>query len=634
MSGILDFLPNREAFKHKTGNEWGGPCPWCGGEDRFVVWADAGQDGKGSFLCRQCEEKGFATDFLEKFHNMSPQKAHEALGVAFNGSRPVQTKGKTSSKDESKPAAIMPVPAGAAELRLGKASAVWSYQDIAGRLLGYVARFTKPENDANGKPRKEFRPYVYTGNGWRCQGFTEPKPLYGLQKLFGIPAGGSVLLVEGEGKADALQSVLGPNVAVLGLHGGCKGVWKLDFAPLTGRKLVYWPDADAPGAGAALAVAEAAGRAGAESTRIVVPPEGVPQGWDGADAVRQGWDRERLVELIKAAVAPAEFAKTAAGRWDVGKPDAFPSPLPEKSAPPLRVVNIRELLSLDIPPRGHVLFPVIPEQGLVMLFADRGTGKTFVGFHVAYAVASGGHVFRWHADKPRRVLYLDGEMPLAAVQQRFADLVAVADTEPDDDFLRIVTPDLQGDFLMPNLATEEGQARLEPYLAGVELVVVDNLATLARTGRSNDEDHWLPVQEWILRLRRRGMSVLLIHHASKNGSQRGTAAKEDVLDTVIRLTRPRDYEAEQGARFEVTLTKARGLCGEDAEPFEAALVNGCQWTVRSVEDALSDQVRALAADGLTMRELAEETGRSKSTIARLCKKKGISTRGQHDRIRQ
>ena len=249
MSGILDFLPNREAFKHKTGNEWGGPCPWCGGEDRFVVWADAGQDGKGSFLCRQCEEKGFATDFLEKFHNMSPQKAHEALGVAFNGSRPVQTKGKTSSKDESKPAAIMPVPAGAAELRLGKASAVWSYQDIAGRLLGYVARFTKPENDANGKPRKEFRPYVYTGNGWRCQGFTEPKPLYGLQKLSRIPAGGSVLLVEGEGKADALQSVLGPSVAVLGLHGGCKGVWKLDFAPLTDRKFVYWPDADAPGPG-------------------------------------------------------------------------------------------------------------------------------------------------------------------------------------------------------------------------------------------------------------------------------------------------------------------------------------------------------------------------------------------------
>lgn len=304
-----------------------------------------------------------------------------------------------------------------------------------------------------------------------------------------------------------------------------------------------------------------------------------------------------------------------------------PESQPEKSVPPLRVVNIRELLSLNIPPRGHVLFPVIPEQGLVMLFADRGTGKTFVGFHVAYAVASGGHVFRWHADKPRRVLYLDGEMPLAAVQQRFADLVAVADTEPDDDFLRIMTPDLQGDFLMPNLATEEGQARLEPYLAGVDLVVVDNLATLARTGRSNDEDHWLPVQEWILRLRRRGMSVLLIHHASKNGSQRGTAAKEDVLDTVIRLTRPRDYEAEQGARFEVTLTKARGLCGEDAEPFEAALVNGCQWTVRSVEDALSDQVRALAADGLTMREIAEETGKSKSAIARLCKKMGISTKG-------
>lgn len=435
--------------------------------------------------------------------------------------------------------------------------------------------------------------------------------------FFSIPArdggkDGPLLIAEGYATATSLHLSTGHACLVAFNCGNLEAVARMARAKYPGRELVLCADNDAetvkpdgtpwnPGMEAATAAARAVGG------KLAVCP--------AHDGKATDFDDLRRLRSLAAVRAVVEAAFVT------------PSPLPEKSGPPLRVVNIRELLSLDIPPRGHVLFPVIPEQGLAMLFADRGTGKTFVGFHVAYAVASGGHVFRWHADRPRRVLYLDGEMPLAAVQQRFADLVAVADAEPEDDFLRIVTPDLQGDFLMPNLATGEGQARLEPYLSGVELVVVDNLATLARTGRSNDEDHWLPVQEWILRLRRRGMSVLLIHHASKNGSQRGTAAKEDVLDTVIRLTRPRDYEAEQGARFEVTLTKARGLCGEEAEPFEAALVDGCKWTVRSVEDALSDQVRTLAGDGLTIREIAEETGRSKSAIARLCKKIGISTRG-------
>ena len=49
------------------------------------------------------------------------------------------------------------------------------------------------------------------------------------------------------------------------------------------------------------------------------------------------------------------------------------------------------------------------------------------------------------------------------------------------------------------------------------------------------------MQAWLLELRRRGMTVLLIHHAGKSGDQRGTSAREDIMDTVISLRRPREY---------------------------------------------------------------------------------------------
>ena len=43
--------------------------------------------------------------------------------------------------------------------------------------------------------------------------------------------------------------------------------------------------------------------------------------------------------------------------------------------------------------------------------------------------------------------------------------------------------------------------------------------------RENDSDAWSPIQQWLLQLRRRGLSVLIIHHAGKTGGQRGSADK-------------------------------------------------------------------------------------------------------------
>lgn len=290
----------------------------------------------------------------------------------------------------------------------------------------------------------------------------------------------------------------------------------------------------------------------------------------------------------------------------------------------LVTVNVRDLLALDLPERGYVLHPVIPEQGLAMLYAPRGLGKTWAGLSIAYAVASGQKAFcRWEAPRPRRVLYLDGEMPAAAMRDRIASIVAGYDGEPPDpDYLRLLTPDLQPDY-MPNLSNPEGQEAVAPLLEGVELVVVDNLATLGRHGRENEAESWTPLQTWILALRRQGKSVLLIHHAGKGGNQRGTSAREDVLDTVIALRRPEDYQAEEGARFEVHLEKARGVCGPEARPFEAVLRlegSAAQWLTNDLADVELERVRQLKADGMSIRDVAEETGISRSRVGRMFKK--------------
>ena len=61
--------------------------------------------------------------------------------------------------------------------------------------------------------------------------------------------------------------------------------------------------------------------------------------------------------------------------------------------------TIAELFALDIKPRGMVLEPIIPEKGLVMLYATRGTGKTHVALGVPYAVATGSTFLKRRAPR-------------------------------------------------------------------------------------------------------------------------------------------------------------------------------------------------------------------------------------------
>jgi putative DNA primase/helicase len=128
----------------------------------------------------------------------------------------------------------------------------------------------------------------------------------------------------------------------------------------------------------------------------------------------------------------------------------------------------------------------------------------------------------------------------------------------------------------------------------------------------------------LLKLRRRGVAVLIIHHAGVNGRQRGTRRREDALDTVIALRRPGDYSPEQGARFEVHIEKARALVGDGAAPFEAAVEPftteggkaAIRWTARDLKPSIFEQAAILFQQGKSVRQVKTLLGISHSEAGR------------------
>jgi putative DNA primase/helicase len=295
------------------------------------------------------------------------------------------------------------------------------------------------------------------------------------------------------------------------------------------------------------------------------------------------------------------------------------TPLPQPR-PPLQAVGFNDFINLDIPAREMLLSPILPERSLAMLYAPRGVGKSWLSLSIGLAVAGGASLLRWSAPRQRNVLYVDGEMPLVSLQERLKAISFGLGGEIPNDGFRVLAADQIESGI--NLCSEEGQRSLEPLLQDVDLLIVDNLSTLCTSGSESASDAWVPMQNWLLKLRRQGVAVLLVHHAGTNGRQRGTSRREDALDTVIALRRPEDYSPEQGARFEVHFEKLRNrVDGAGAIPFEASIMadgqDGIRWCSRDITPPILKRATELFADGLTVREVAAILRVSKSEAGRL-----------------
>jgi len=287
--------------------------------------------------------------------------------------------------------------------------------------------------------------------------------------------------------------------------------------------------------------------------------------------------------------------------------------------------DIADFLSIELESPKPIVGEWLVERCLVLLHAWRGVGKTWFVLSLAFAISSGSKFLKWEVRKPRRVLLIDGEMQASAMQQRLAHIVGMSDKEPAAGYLTILTPDLQLDRGMPDISTLEGQFEIDEIISAkeIDLIIVDNLSCLARTGRENESESWQSVAQWALKMRREGRSVLFVHHDGKNGQQRGNSKKEDILDVVIALKRPAEYDPSKGAHFEIHFEKARHSSGDEITPQDVKLItNNCgklQWQFKDAADGRNERIKELKEDGLSYSEIAAELGIAKSTVCRALK---------------
>lgn len=298
--------------------------------------------------------------------------------------------------------------------------------------------------------------------------------------------------------------------------------------------------------------------------------------------------------------------------------DAKPAP---ETAAALTVMSTAELrAAAAAAPEIMLLDPLLPAAGNLMIFGPSGHGKSHLALSVALALARGQGLLDWQPAAPVPVIYFDGEMALGELNARLRQYLAEA---PDPENLHWVAARAQ-QADMPDLADPAQQAA---YLAAIEacaarVAIFDHLSALRTTTHEAPESHaesWLPVAAFFRSLNRRGVAVILTHHANKAGGQRGSSAHVALFDTVLRIASPEGGQADPLAELDAELQfeKHRRFGGAAAQPFRAKVFQDedgfARWE-RVGDDPLVDDVVRLRLQGKSVREIARALRRSKNGI--------------------
>ena len=165
---ILNILhqDGHQVFK-KTSDEYAGPCPFCGGTDRFIVQPAKGEAGR--YWCRQCNRSGDLIQYLRDTKGMSYRGACSYLGQAPRRAH----------------ATAQPTITPSWEPRVAKQpAALWC--EKAGAFLEYAQKCLAGKEGAEGRAFLRDRSLSDATIKTACLGWS-PKDFYRSRVVWGLP---------------------------------------------------------------------------------------------------------------------------------------------------------------------------------------------------------------------------------------------------------------------------------------------------------------------------------------------------------------------------------------------------------------------------------------------------------------
>lgn len=317
---------------------------------------------------------------------------------------------------------------------------------------------------------------------------------------------------------------------------------------------------------------------------------------DAGRAIAGGQDTGQILDTLKNALD--ELQRSAPG-----KPSRF------------ALMNREAIQALQ--PKKYLIAGMMEENSVGQLWGESGTGKTFVGLSMALHIAAG---LAWHgrAVEAGAVVWCAGEGVQGLKKRIGAECIGKCFDWPEDFYL-VAQP--------PQIASERDLSEFIRNVLPVNprLVVLDTLSRHAVGLNENDQADMSRFQDAGARIAREtGATVLFIHHANKQGKERGSTVIRGALDFNLEVRAERDAimlfsdKAKDDGGFAPMVFTKRPIelpDGQTSLTLDRAAgdsllpINRAEATRERVFEVLPDE----GAKGSEWQEAAENAGICKST---------------------
>ncbi|WP_084435334.1 AAA family ATPase [Desulfomicrobium escambiense] len=390
----------------------------------------------------------------------------------------------------------------------------------------------------------------------------DPFPLYRWDLLYNDKR--PVIICENEAQVEYLRekhSWLLKSVGLTTWSGGeSTTIDGTDWGALNGRLVVIIVSPGAEGYKRANKLYRAMKRLGVGPIGFLMPRARLQADQTSASAMLSALDEDITESLLqKNEVADrAEFVKDAKERFGLDfDPDFVAS-----------AISGSELVALPLSDAEVVLGPMIMKGDRVLVYAHRGSGKTWLICFIAVACVSGGSLFvgRLEAPRPLRVLVIDGEMGGRELQKRYSMIFkAMGTPEHLQDNLRIIAARIQGREIQ--LETPEERERFKEDIAWADVIIADSMFCLFPNAMGSQLDGARGFNEFMRANSLQGKTTIVVDHTGKNKrNSYGTIGKELGLELVLKLEKVKNQEL-----FRLSVEKHRNLGSKDVQPIEFML---------------------------------------------------------------
>jgi KaiC/GvpD/RAD55 family RecA-like ATPase/predicted transcriptional regulator len=212
----------------------------------------------------------------------------------------------------------------------------------------------------------------------------------------------------------------------------------------------------------------------------------------------------------------------------------------------------------EFPEVESYLDPWLQSESIIMVSGWRGVGKSLFVMTLLDALTKGGKFGEWEVMKPVPVLWYEGEMQSGLTQRRVRQSLQRPDDRKELAWILNRAQLLREGHETGLITNDEFRNRLLNKILelGIKVVALDNLSCLTSDIEENSKKEFDSVNQWLLRLRALGVTVIFVHHTGKKGEQRGTSSHEDAIDISIVL----EAKGKDGAAdFDVKFEKVRSI---------------------------------------------------------------------------